>query len=103
MVRRLFPVRGCPSPPGVTLMRFEILRVVLWPKDSAKDIRIVHFKPGQLNVISGVSKTGKSAIIPIIDYCLGADKCTIPTGVIRQKTAWFGVETIVDDRNDRRF
>jgi hypothetical protein len=44
-----------------------------------------------LNVISGVSRTGKSAIIPIIDYCLGADKCTIPTGVIRQKASWFGV------------
>jgi hypothetical protein len=72
-------------------MRFEILRVVLWPKDSSKDIRVVEFRPGQLNVISGVSRTGKSAIIPIIDYCLGADKCTIPTGVIRQKTAWFGV------------
>lgn len=72
-------------------MRFEILQIVLWPKDSAKEIRSVHFKPGQLNVISGVSRTGKSAIIPIIDYCLGADKCTIPTGIIRQKTAWFGV------------
>src|ERR1700686_801428 len=72
-------------------MRFEILRLLLWPKDSAKDIRIVHFKPGQLNVISGVSRTGKSAIIPIIDYCLGSDRCTIPTGIIRQKTAWFGV------------
>ena len=72
-------------------MRFEILRIVLWPKDSTKEIRNVQFKPGLLNVISGVSRTGKSAIIPIIDYCLGSDKCTIPTGVIRQKTAWFGV------------
>jgi predicted nucleic acid-binding Zn-ribbon protein len=72
-------------------MHFEILRVILWPKDASKDIRIVQFKPGQLNVISGVSRTGKSAVIPIIDYCLGADKCTIPTGIIREKTAWFGV------------
>ena len=72
-------------------MRFEILRVILWPKDASKDVRIVQFKPGQLNVISGVSRTGKSAIIPIIDYCLGADKCTIPTGIIREKTAWFGI------------
>jgi len=72
-------------------MRFEILQVILWPKDASKDVRIVQFKPGQLNVISGVSRTGKSAIIPIIDYCLGADKCTIPTGIIREKTAWFGI------------
>jgi hypothetical protein len=49
-----------------------------------------------VNVISGASKTGKSAVIPIIDYCLGADKCAIPVGVIRENCAWFGivVETV---------
>src|ERR1700730_6668569 len=72
-------------------MRFEIARIVLWPKDSTKSVRSVTFEPGRLNIISGVSRTGKSAIIPIIDYCLGSDKCTIPTRIIRQKTAWFGV------------
>lgn len=72
-------------------MRFEIARIVLWPKDSSKSIRSVIFLPGRLNIISGVSRTGKSAIIPIIDYCLGSDRCTIPTGIIRKKTAWFGV------------
>ena len=72
-------------------MRFEIARIVLWPKNAAKPVRSVTFQPGRLNIISGVSRTGKSAIIPIIDYCLGSDKCTIPTGIIRQKTAWFGV------------
>jgi len=72
-------------------MRFEIVRIVLWPKDSSKSIRSVTFLPGRLNIISGVSRTGKSAIIPIIDYCLASDRCTIPTGIIRQKTAWFGV------------
>jgi len=72
-------------------MRFEILKIVLWPKDQTKSIRSVTFFPGRLNIISGVSRTGKSAIIPIIDYCLGSDRCTIPTGIIRQKTAWFGV------------
>src|SRR5258705_13896138 len=72
-------------------MRFEIIKVILWPKNPSNPLRVVQFEPGRLNIISGVSRTGKSAIIPIIDYCLGADKCTIPTGVIRQKTAWFGV------------
>jgi hypothetical protein len=72
-------------------MRFDIVKIVLWPKDATKSVRSVTFEPGRLNIISGVSRTGKSAIIPIIDYCLGSDKCTIPTGIIRQKTAWFGV------------
>ena len=30
-------------------------------------------------------------MIPIIDYCLGADKCAIPVGVIRENCAWFGI------------
>jgi predicted nucleic acid-binding Zn-ribbon protein len=72
-------------------MQFEIAKIILWPKNSSKSVRVVNFEPGRLNIISGVSRTGKSAIIPIIDYCLGSDKCTIPTGIIRQKTAWFGV------------
>jgi hypothetical protein len=76
-------------------MYFQVLQVVLWPKDGYEK-RIVKFDPGVVNVISGLSKTGKSAIIPIIDYCLGSDKCAIPVGVIRDKCGWFGVvvETI---------
>lgn len=53
--------------------------------------RVLDLRPGLVNVISGASKTGKSAVIPIIDYCLGADKCAIPVGVIRENCAWFGV------------
>src|SRR5207253_3350788 len=34
---------------------------------------------------------GKSAIVPIIDYCLGSGKCTIPVGIIRNLTEWYGV------------
>jgi hypothetical protein len=49
-----------------------------------------------VNVISGASKTGKSAVIPIIDYCLASGKCSIPVGTIRNACSWFGVviETI---------
>jgi hypothetical protein len=53
--------------------------------------RQILFSPGRLNVISGASRTGKSAIIPIIDYCLGADRCTIPVKTIRDHTEWFGI------------
>jgi len=51
----------------------------------------VTFEPGKVNVISGGSRTGKSAIIPIIDYCLGSEKCTIPVATIRDACSWFGV------------
>ena len=80
---------------GSLLMRFQILELVLWPRQSGEPQK-VKFRPGVVNVISGASKTGKSAVIPIIDYCLGADKCTIPVGVIRSHCSWFGVVVETD-------
>jgi uncharacterized protein DUF3732 len=76
-------------------MYFQLRKLVLWPRIDAPP-RVLTFKSGAVNVISGASKTGKSAVIPIIDYCLGADKCAIPVGVIRENCAWFGivVETV---------
>jgi hypothetical protein len=83
-------------------MNFQIVRIILWPKNPNKKPRVVELAQGRLNIISGVSRTGKSAIIPIIDYCLAADRCTIPTGVIRLTTAWFGV-MVRTDEGDKLF
>ena len=44
-----------------------------------------------MNIITGESKTGKSAIIHIVDYCLGSGECHVPEGVIRRKVSWYGV------------
>ena len=35
-----------------------------------------------VNIITGESKTGKSALVEIIDYCLCSTRCTIPKGKI---------------------
>ena len=72
-------------------MDFQIERLILWSRDEKHPPRELHFKPGAVNVISGASKTGKSAIIPIVDYCLGSERCSIPVGTIRDATRWFGV------------
>src|SRR5271157_3049294 len=72
-------------------MKFSIKKIVLWPRNKGFDPRIVEFQPATVNAISGESRTGKSAIIPIIDYCLGADKCAIPVKTIRDACEWFGV------------
>jgi hypothetical protein len=76
-------------------MYLQIVKLILWSKAGHKP-RVLSFEPGMVNVISGASKTGKSAVIPIIDYCLGAGKCSIPVGTIRDSCSWFGiiVETI---------
>lgn len=71
-------------------MYFQLRQVILWPRHGGEP-RVVKFEPGMVNVISGASKTGKSSVIPIIDYCLGSAKCAIPVGVIRETCSWFGV------------
>lgn len=71
-------------------MYFQLRKLILWPRTDEKP-RELDFVPGVVNVISGASKTGKSAVIPIIDYCLAADKCAIPVGVIRENCSWFGI------------
>src|SRR5258708_2080737 len=72
-------------------MKFQIREIILWSKRSVLAPRRLLFEPGSVNVISGSSRTGKSAIIPIIDYCLGSDKCAIPVMTIRDACEWFGV------------
>lgn len=72
-------------------MKFDIVRVILWPKNKKNKLRTIDFVGGKLNVISGRSRTGKSALIPIIDYCLGSDSCLIPVSLIRNQCEWFGV------------
>lgn len=71
-------------------MYFQLRQVILWPRRGGEP-RVVRFEPGMVNVISGASKTGKSSVIPIVDYCLGSNKCAIPVGVIRETCSWFGV------------
>lgn len=72
-------------------MNFQIKKVILWPKDQRILPRVLDFELGKLNIITGASRTGKSAIIPIIDYCLGSDSCSIPVTTIRDACSWFGV------------
>jgi len=72
-------------------MFFQIKEIVLWPKNSAFEPRRVQFKIGQVTVISGACRTGKSAVIPIIDYCLASGSCSIPVKTIRDACEWFGV------------
>ena len=72
-------------------MQFQLKELILWPKDLNREPRRVEFELGKVNVITGASRTGKSAIIPIVDYCLCSSKCSIPVGIIRDTCSWFGV------------
>ncbi|MED1643057.1 DUF3732 domain-containing protein [Brevibacillus agri] len=73
-------------------MNFSILKIIIWSKNPNKAPRTLEFKPGAINYITGSSRSGKSAIIEIIDYCLGSGGCSIPKiGPIRRTSSWYGL------------
>ncbi|MFZ2968447.1 MAG: DUF3732 domain-containing protein [Sulfuricurvum sp.] len=49
--------------------------------DKLNKIHYVEFNTG-VNVITGKSSTGKSAMIELFDYCFGSSEFTIPSGII---------------------
>lgn len=49
--------------------------------------RDLSFKLGSVNIITGDSHTGKSAVAEIIDYCLGSSECHLPP-FIRDRVSW---------------
>jgi hypothetical protein len=53
--------------------------------------RDVEFQLNGLNIITGRSSTGKSALSDIIEYCMGRSTFNVPEGIIRDRVAWFAV------------
>ncbi len=70
-------------------MSMKIIAVVIYSTNG--DMRTVKFRENGLNIITGSSKTGKSSLIDIIDYCLGRSECYVADGVIRRAVSWFSV------------
>jgi hypothetical protein len=75
-------------------MTMQIKSIVLYNAEG--NIRTLNFTLGRVNIITGKSSTGKSAIIEIINYCLGRSEFTIPEGIIRDNVAWYGVVYQID-------
>lgn len=73
------------------MKNLQIENIIIWSKNPEFEPQVLTFKTGKLNIIYGLSQTGKSAIIPIIDYCLGSSHNKIPVGHIRDYSAWFGI------------
>lgn len=74
---------------GGKTMSMQIKNIVLYNEQGEQ--RVLPFRTNSLNIITGASKSGKSALIKIVDYCLGAKECSIYTGVIRESVEWFGL------------
>ncbi|MFE6894780.1 DUF3732 domain-containing protein [Streptomyces sp. NPDC057694] len=62
-------------------MTFQISAISLYNKKG--EIRTVPFQTGALNIITGDPRRGKSAILTIVDYCLGSDGFVIRGAALR--------------------
>ncbi|MFD8992714.1 DUF3732 domain-containing protein [Streptomyces goshikiensis] len=67
----------------------QIRSIILYSKSGEK--RVLDFRLGELNIVTGTSETGKSALLDIVDNCLGRDEATLPVSPIFTTVAWYAV------------
>ncbi len=78
-------------------MKFHIKVLKLWLNNGKT--RKVTFEPNKVNIVTGNSSTGKTAILDIIDYCFFASKSEIPDAIINKNTAWYGLSFSINEKN----
>lgn len=67
----------------------QIKEIILY--SYSKKSRRIKFNLGEVNIISGESKTGKSAIGDIIDYCLCSRNYDVAKGIITETVEWYAL------------
>lgn len=75
-------------------MTFKIKDIVIYSHDGRS--RILSLNIHGVSIVTGASKTGKSALVDIVDYCLGSGECRVPEGPIRNSVSWFGLRLKLD-------
>lgn len=78
--------------------RVQIRQVVLY--NAAGQQRPLDLRLGELNIVRGQSRTGKSAVLKIIEYVLGRRESTIPVSEITRTVAWYGLVLRFDDGSE---
>jgi energy-coupling factor transporter ATP-binding protein EcfA2 len=74
----------------------QIDKIILYSREGKK--RFLEFQKGKVNIITGESKSGKSALIEIVNYCLASSGCDIPEGIIRDTVSYFSVYVTFNDQ-----
>lgn len=70
-------------------MSVQIRDIVVFSHNGRR--RELALRPGNVSIVTGASKSGKSALIDVVDYCFGSGECHVPEGPIRRSVAWFGL------------
>jgi len=76
----------------------QIKNIILYK--NPEQIRVLSFELGKVNIITGESKSGKTALIDIVDYCLGSTHCKIAEGVIKDSVHWFAITVVFNDNEE---
>ncbi|MDR8397136.1 MULTISPECIES: DUF3732 domain-containing protein [Paraburkholderia] len=77
-------------------MNFGIDSITLWSKSGEQ--RSLAFERNRVNVLTGGSHTGKSALLDIIDYCFLASSHKLPDSIINENVGWYGLTFYVNDK-----
>lgn len=77
-------------------MNFGIDSITVWSHSGVS--RSLTFARNRVNILTGESNTGKSALLSIIDYCLLASKHNIPHSIINDNVAWYGLKFFINDK-----
>ena len=78
-------------------MTMQIKSVVIYHKNG--QTRLIDFRLGQVNIITGNSNTGKSALIDIVEYCLAGSEYRVKLRPeVLKNVAAFGVLYQLNDR-----
>jgi len=77
-------------------VKFWLEKMVLWYKFGGT--RTLSFKNNKVNVITGDSLTGKSAILQIFDYCLFASRSKLPEDTINANVSWYGIKFHINNK-----
>lgn len=79
-------------------MIFYLDQMVLWLKTGKK--RVLKFENDKVNIVTGNSKTGKTAILEILDYCFcgSSETVTISREHIGENVIWYGVKFHINDK-----
>ena len=79
-------------------MIFYLDQMILWLKTGKK--RVLKFENDKVNIVTGNSKTGKTAILEILDYCFcgSSETVTISREHIGENVIWYGVKFHINDK-----
>jgi hypothetical protein len=67
----------------------QIKALAIYSHDGQR--KVLEFRTGALNIVSGLSNTGKTTLVKIVDFCFGRGRALLPTGPIKNKVAWMAL------------